>query len=120
SLAYSQDGKTLAVGCGKYDAKKEEWNDGEVRLLNPETGALVKRLEVPQSRVYAVAFSPDGKSLATGSDSVNENDKGLREWTVRGEGDGVVKLWDLATSKVRAESKVEITRVEALAFSPDG
>src|SRR5437868_4835428 len=53
----------------------------------------------------SVAFSPDGKTLASGSG---------------GPGWGAIKLWDLATSKERATLQGYKERVFSVAFSPDG
>ena len=52
--------------------------------------------------IYAVAFSPDGKSLATSSY------------------DKLIKLWDVATGKEIRTLKDHIDAVYALAFTPDG
>ena len=52
--------------------------------------------------VSAVAFSPDGKTLASGSL------------------DSDIKLWDVATGKERATLKGHTETVRSLAFSPDG
>ncbi|MCI0379233.1 MAG: hypothetical protein L0215_16615 [Gemmataceae bacterium] len=53
-------------------------------------------------KVFAVAFSPDGKQLATGS------------W------DGHVSIWDLANRKPMREWNAHKQPIRALAYSPDG
>src|SRR4051812_43339756 len=52
--------------------------------------------------VLCVAFSPDGKTLATGSS------------------DETVKLWDAATGQEKAALKGHNQPVHSVAFSPDG
>src|SRR5262245_347112 len=52
--------------------------------------------------VTAVAFSPGGKTLASGSL------------------DKTIKLWDVATGREKAVLKGHISEVMSVAFSPDG
>lgn len=52
--------------------------------------------------VASVAYSPDGKTLATGS------------W------DETIKLWNVATGQERATLKKHTHRVVSVAYSPDG
>src|SRR5262249_22042681 len=59
-------------------------------------------LEGHSNVVWRVAFSPDGKIWAAGSQ------------------DGSVKLWDAASHKNTATWKADISGIGALAFSPDG
>jgi WD40 repeat protein len=101
SGAFSPDSKTLA--CTAYD--------GTIQLVNVGTGKVAATLSVPEARqtadwrghqVYSLAFSPDGRTLASGSK------------------DGRLMLWNVTTGKEIGALKGQDDSVWGLAFSPDG
>lgn len=67
-----------------------------------EQPRLIKRLTGHRNLVWSVAFSPDGKTLASGSR------------------DRTVKLCDPVAGKCRATLECHADVVFAVAFSPDG
>src|SRR5262249_46808791 len=91
AVAFSPDGKTLAAGArgATKTGKETTVFRGAVKLWDVTTGKEKTTLWVPSVEVYAVAFSPDGKTLAAagGVGGVKEH--------------GEVKVWDLATLEER-------------------
>jgi WD40 repeat protein len=91
ALALAPDGAALAVAV-----------DHEAQLYDLEKRRERAILKGHIGRVEAVAFSPDGATVATGS------------W------DGTVRLWDARTGRVRVSYKWPVNRVFSLAYAPDG
>jgi WD40 repeat protein len=92
-LAWSPDNKLFATGTGEPDQK--------IRLCVVATGKDLYRFS--QWGPYScVAFSPDGKMLA----SSNE--------------DKIIRLWEVATGQLRRQFEGHQGRVRSLAFAPDG
>jgi WD40 repeat protein len=92
SLAYSADGRTLAVGG----------DDRRIRIWDLVRGTQIRSWQVSHRLIDRLALSPDGKTLASaGNDAV------------------FVHLWDVGTGKEISTLK-HAGAVEGLAFSPDG
>ena len=106
AVAFSPNGKTLA--SGSLDKTIKLWNVETGQEIMPLTGSVVG-VETPpvdgrrdRNGVQAVAFSPDGKTLASGS----------RDRTVR--------LWDVASGRELHILYNHTDWVYSVAFSPDG
>jgi WD40 repeat protein len=104
SVAFSPDGKRLASASGGFDAKNKPL-PGETKVWDAATGQELLSLKGHTGPVNGVAFSADGKRLATASGSINY---------------GEVKVWDAATGQEVLDLKGHTSFVVGVAFSPDG
>src|SRR4051812_2215964 len=71
-------------------------------LLSAQEPKLRDTLKGDTGGVRSVAYSPDGNTLASGN------------------GDGTIKLWDVAAGRERATLKGHTFPVGSVAYSPDG
>jgi hypothetical protein len=111
SVAFSPDGKTLAAGLKLWDLSTGKAKPS-LKGLDPDERGMVN----------SVVFSPDGKTLAAGGGYVT---------TIGRPGLGWVRLWEVATGRLRFSVKGQEfsdqdpdsggpEMVQSVAFSPDG
>lgn len=96
-IALSPDGKMLAADeiWSENDGKKVK---SGIALWDISAGKVVREID---SMAFAMAFSPDGKTLALSN------------------GEGVL-LWDVAAGRQRAKRTADGLSISDLAFAPDG
>ncbi len=111
---FSPDGRVLAI-VYKTLGQQVPRMDSNIVLRNVATGEHIRTFTEHIDDVVSLAFSPDGRMLASGSDSI------MREKTIL--------LWDVETGSSRVvtdpnwaenQQKYKATVASALAFSPDG
>ncbi|MEX2666875.1 caspase family protein [Candidatus Uabimicrobium amorphum] len=111
SVAFSPDGKTLASASGSYNIRTEKYKDCTVRLWDVTSGKEITTITEHTASVLSVAFSPDGKTIASGAGNI---------FGLGGPDGGSVKLWDVATGKKIHKITGHTNRVNSVAFSPNG
>lgn len=102
SMAFSPDGMTIAASSGGNGEQGADSFDKTVRLLNSRTGKQTGVLTGHTSFINSEAFTPDSRTLATGSV------------------DGTVRLWDIASHRQIGAPLDQGDIVSAVAIAPDG
>ena len=99
SLAFSNDGKRLAVATGDFASV---WEVTSGRLLLKATHAASSETLTPQEWIVDAAISPDGKFLAYAA-----------------RGDSLARIWNVDTGRRILELKHD-SAVAAVSFNTDG
>ena len=76
--------------------------DDTVHLWDVETGKSLQMLPLHTDNVWCVSFSPDGRTLASGS------------W------DNTIRLWDIRSNTLLLTLTGHTGSVNSVVFSPDG
>ncbi|GAA4418946.1 hypothetical protein GCM10023187_52870 [Nibrella viscosa] len=135
SVVFNLDGTRL-ISCTGYESS--------FKVLDAKTGTLLKTFTGHSDEVRSAAFSPDGKTLLSGSD-----DRTLKLWNadtgtllktftghsgsvssvafspdgkklLSGSRDSTLKLWDANTGTLLKTFTGHSDEVRSVAFSPDG
>jgi WD40 repeat protein len=106
NVAFSRDGDRIATTSWRIG--------GSLVLWDASTGEALRHVTASDQRTWALAFSPDGKKIATGS------------------ADNTVRIWDAVTLTLIGKRTVHASRrvgagafagfnagIESVAFSPD-
>jgi WD40 repeat protein/serine/threonine protein kinase len=104
SVAFSPDGKSILAGTGRSTYTGGAWGagSGAAYLWDVATGKRVGSSLRHKDRVAAVAFSPNGQTLLTGSR------------------DNTARLWDRATGRPKGAPLRHRYDVGNALFTPDG
>ena len=126
NLTYTEDGKYLLSSRIEH----RQLERGEpfrhftfLEFRDPQTGQIIKEVADPHvMQVTAMAVSPDGKYIATGTDTLSKEstlNTFTKGWDLIDNQDPI-RLWDIADGKKLMEFGPLRGAVLSLAFSPDG
>ncbi len=129
ALAFSHDGTKLAGGS---------WGDGRLRLFEVATGKELHIFAKIGEDIRAIAFAPDGKTVAAAADSIHLYDPATGKERLRierqaralmfsrdgsvliGAVSGAIYRWDAASGRQLTPAPGQDSAVEQIVVSADG
>ena len=140
SVAFSPDGKLLASG-GERKYKADEGKKTTIYIWDFDSKELIRTFLGHDLRVNALTFSPDGQTLASGS-----NDNTVRLWNVNSgkqlhimegnsggtvaftpdgnslisRGGGGIKVWNVQTGELQKQFAKQAEVIGCFAIDPPG
>ncbi len=142
-VVFHPEKKHLAAVCTDRSVRVWDWTTSVVLFTYPGVPIDNERARQDSNQPFWIAYSPDGKRLATGRDetvSVWEVETGQEELHLKGHvnpvsgvvfspdgqrlvsssEDGIIKVWHLATGREERTLHGHANPTRCLAFSPDG
>jgi serine/threonine protein kinase len=146
SVTFSPDGKFLAAGNKYITYRIDDWSKVTMWVTVWEVGSWqeIAYLKGTEYNVLSVAFSPDGKFLASGNDCRTVKVCEVGSWGIvailrghegdvwsvafspdgkflaSGSGDRTVKVWEVGSWQEVTTLRGHGNEVNSVAFSPDG
>ena len=123
AVAYTPKGKYLAFDKWKIKEGGQFWNPGEIQLLDTSADdGIVKTFPGHTDLITALAFDPQGKFLASGSNTgqVKEKLDPKTNHMVRKQNDDPIRIWDVETGLLVKELAGHGGEVASLIFLDDG
>ena len=102
TIAFSPDGQVLATAGGTWMLGNVCVGDSAIRLWDVGTAEQIGILDKHGAIVKSIAYSPDGKTLASGG-----------YWNT-------IHFWDVERQKQKSTLREHSCAVGCVAFSPDG
>jgi WD40 repeat protein len=113
AVALSPDGSMMAAGSGdlrfaerKLAADASGIGMGGLRLWDPKEGGLLARIGDPREQVSSVAFSPDGRLIASSGGCPS--------------GSGIIRVREAGSGELSWKRLDHERDVPAILFTPDG
>jgi WD40 repeat protein len=115
AMQFSPDGRMLAIARGSRE-------DNRVDLWDTQSGNLLRTIKGFDGAVWSVSFSPDGKTLVTGSGGVHQEKIAAKPSARNGRRFTELKWWDPLNGELKQRLELpdeDLVSIAAM-YSPDG